>query len=374
MGFDIFLKIHGCELMGEENISIDVEAVVLEGERTVPGQAVSFSMNEKTHRLAAMDNGRVRAQLLFPLHSTGVQKLRASAGKGLLSPVSTVLEVVPPGFPAGVGKAVGIPIDEVMSGKRSIGMGEVLTLPKGFYEVKADIVIDRGGVLEIQPGCTLEFDEEAGLVCQGVIDAAGTEEEKITFTAARSHWRNILLYGRHTDRTRMMYCEIEFGTGRVEEEGSFDGGGLGLLYTRNASILLEHLMIRENEAKDGHGGGIFIYDSAPVFGHSEIHRNRAEQGGGGLYIGGEASAGARLSDLKIDHNTCAEDGGGIYLDSVSPLFSGLEVIYNEARFGAGLYHREVEPDGLNLKDCKIAENISSAAPDDPDGISGDWAS
>lgn len=370
VGLDIFLKLHARELMGEDHVSADVEAVVLEGERTVGGREISFTMNNKTHRLATLDNGRVRAQLLFPVLPAPVQKLSASCGGGLSQTVETGMEIVIPGYKQG--ESVEIPVEDVTSGKRPVRKGEVLTLKKAFYDVSADIKIERGGTLVIRPGCTLEFAEQAGIWCEGVLTAVASEDEKITFSARASSWRNIVFNGRGADRSRMAYCVIKHGAGREREDGLVHGGALQFLYTRDADIALEHLVIRENRAATGYGGAVYVLDSSIAVRHCEILRNRAGQGGGAVYVGGNESADACFDGLEIYRNTCPQDGGGIYLDTVSPYFNDLDMTYNEARFGAGLYHHEVEPGDLHLQNCKIQDNISTAAPDDTDGVSGDW--
>lgn len=388
--FELFLKVHGCDILTEEKISVDVEVVVLEGNHTVPGQAVVLSMNGKSHALATMANGKLRGELIFPLRAEAMQQISAilEAHNGLGDSNVSAVMFFPTGCNHDKEEAGAMSQESILSGKRPIFRGEILTLLSGFYEITGNIKVERGGKLNIHAGCTLEFAPQAGIVCEGVMEAIGSVEEKITFTASMTYWRNILIYGRHTAGTRMEHCLIEHGGGRVlvkdalrgiyipvareSDEEAHHGGGLQLLHTQKAEISLSHLVIRENTAKNGYGGGMYIYESAPLVTHVEISNNNSGRGGGGLYIGGTAGFEAELNHLFIHHNVSLEDGGGIYLDRVAPFFSQSEINDNEARFGGGMYHEQVSPEDLRFTHCTFNENISSHAPDDPEGVAGSW--
>jgi hypothetical protein len=379
---DVFLKVHQFELLNANKISVDVEVIVIEGNQTLANQPVEFIMNEKSHRLVTMTDGRLRAELVFPFVAEEVQQLRAVTGSS--GEVSCQVDLVPPGM-SHTEPEQQLTLDDVFNNRRAIGRGEVFTIEKGFYDVPGDITIQRGGTLIIQPGTTLEFGEKAGIVCEGMLHAIGTEKENITFTAWRSHWRNILFYGRHTARTRMEHCLIEHGAGRaLQKDKERDiylpqtiegqelerfGGGLQFLYTRKAEIGLNYLFIRENSVKKGRGGGIYMFDSAPVMAKSRLYQNEGLHGGG-LYIGGESAVHARFNSIEIEDNKAIEDGGGIFLDTFSPLFSDTEIFANEARFGAGLYHHGLAPEDIHLADCRLEDNISHSMPGDTEGFAG----
>ncbi len=388
---DIFVKVHSNERLSgeEEKISLDVEAVVITGSHTVSGQPVTLSMNGKSHRLATMEGGRLRAELIFPARPGKVQRLQAEVeGPHAVSTSCSMDVIVPGGEPESSDNSVTRFREDVLSGKRPIERGETLTLNKGFYDISNDIIVARGGKLVIEPGCTLEFVEGTGIRCEGIIEAVGSKEETITFTASRSHWSNILIYGRHTDGSRMAHCLVEHGAGRALETGSRrevllpvnleesngkqHGGGLQILYTHRAHLTFEHLLVRENSASNGKGGGIYIAESAPVLSHSKVLQNEAADAGGGLYIEGADCEESRLTSLDIYNNKSREDGGGIYLHGVSPLLNECNISFNEARFGGGLYHSELPPDDLRLTNCNFHNNISLGTPDDTEGVSGAW--
>ncbi|MCP5045635.1 MAG: hypothetical protein GY940_00575 [bacterium] len=398
---DIYIKVHGSERLrltgDEEKISLDVELVVISGGHTVPGQPVELSMNGKTHRLATLENGTLRAELIFPGRAGNgfVHRLEALAEGRHIPPAACSIDVVLPDEAEKNSDAGGmretLP-EDVLNGRGSIQRGQIITLNGGFYDVAHDIVVERGGKLVIRPACTLEFAEGAGIRCEGVIEAIGSEEEKITFTAQRSHWNNILFYGRHTSGSRMEHCLIEHGSGRaLETDGQRGvllpvnspgdsagsgsqrhGGGLQLLYTHHAQLIFNSLLIRENAANNGYGGGIYIDGSAPVVTHSRVIQNEASHGGGGIYVTGPDAAEARFTSLDIYNNKSPGDGGGLYFDGVSPRFNDSEIHDNDARFGGGLYHNELAPEDLEISNCRFHENLSRGTPDDTEGVSGSW--
>jgi hypothetical protein len=183
----------------------------------------------------------------------------------------------------------------------------------------------------------------------------------------------------------MEHCLIEHGAGRalkkdnqrdiylpqtiIGQEADRLGGGLQFLYTRNADIRLKYLFLRENNAKNGMGGGVYLFDSAPVMDKSRFFRNKAQRGGA-LFAGGESTVHARFNEVEVEDNHAVEDGGGIYIDSYSPIFNQTEIFDNEARFGAGVYHQGILPEDVQLIDCRLEENISHAMPGDTEGFAG----
>lgn len=390
---ELFMKIHRVERLSRDKLSVDIEVLAVGFDTVLSGRTVELEMNGKTHRLATMVNGRLRAELIFPLLPGARQQLNASL-TGLES-AGCRTEVVPPGYELEIceGPGEAIVFDDVLAGRRPLRRGEVLSVPKGFYDVTGDLKIQRGGRLVMDAGVTLEFAENAGVHCEGVLEALGTEKEPVTFTAIGSHWRNILVYGRHVSGTRMSNCVIEHGGGRAlkrneardeylpeaEEPGSgaeTNGGGLLALYTRDADVMLEYLVIRENQAINGKGGGIYLKDSSLNIRQSRIIQNKADSAGGGIFIAGKNSGNASFNGCIIARNQSGADGGGIYLDGVAPEMAELVVCDNHAEFGGGLYHNNLQPEELELINCKIEENVSEKAPgeEEPQDICGSWPS
>ncbi len=388
---DIFIKIHGLEALPGERVSIDIELVTLQGDRTAPMQSLELSMNGKTHRLATLEDGRLRTELIFPVQQNKRQYLHARMVE--CPGVECTTEIVPPGyedsFPiSSTGSKPGkLSIKDILGGNCSIKRDQTATIPGGFHEITCDIHVERCGKLTIEPGAALEFSQDSGIVCEGILEAVGTAKDPILFSARQARWRNILLYGRYTGGSHICYCTIEHGTGRtlkiddtrkifvpvIDEENIVDyiGGGILLLYTYNAEIVIEHVTVRENIVKSK-GGGIYLGDSSPIIRFSEIVQNESSGRGGGIFITGAGSVDTRLQGIHFAGNKAHHDGGGIFLDGVSPVLIDLDIRYNEAHFGAALYHLDVNPGQLRITKCTIEENVSFDAPGDTEGVCGDW--
>ena len=90
----------------------------------------------------------------------------------------------------------------------------------------------------------------------------------------------------------------------AESGGGLDSSGGGDLYTENTTI-------SDNEASDGHGGGLYNAgdqdDGYADVEHSTISNNRASEFGGGIY----STAYAWIWNATLSGNTADEVGGGI---------------------------------------------------------------
>ncbi|MCU0370014.1 MAG: DUF1565 domain-containing protein [Bacteroidales bacterium] len=116
----------------------------------------------------------------------------------------------------------------------------------------------------------------------------------------------------------------------IHGNGGSDGGGL---YIRNASPVLEHLVIRENVAE--FGGGICLKSCHPLIRNCRIENNYASVYGGGMAC--ESSAMATLEQVTITANHSGVAGGGIYCFQNNDLsLSGTNITYNHSGVGGGL--------------------------------------
>lgn len=64
--FDIFLKLHAQEPIGDDRLLLDIEVLVVGEDRLGAGQLVELRVGEQSQRLATGPNGRARNQLVFP--------------------------------------------------------------------------------------------------------------------------------------------------------------------------------------------------------------------------------------------------------------------------------------------------------------------
>ena len=94
-----------------------------------------------------------------------------------------------------------------------------------------------------------------------------------------------------------------------------DGGGLALLSGSSIEVGLASspstIVLEENEALQGRGGGLFEHDNASRLGagNTTIRRNAAREGGGAAVLSGAVE----VSMLEAVENVAASHGGGLML-------------------------------------------------------------
>ena len=116
-----------------------------------------------------------------------------------------------------------------------------------------------------------------------------------------------------------------FGSGVVVENNKvteIDGDGLGDgggLYTKGQSIIVDGATFRNNEAKEGKGGGIYLDGSTTIIlkGTTKITGNTAGDEGGGVYIGDGTDATKtmelQVGSYRVEANTVGAVPNNIYL-------------------------------------------------------------
>lgn len=136
--------------------------------------------------------------------------------------------------------------------------------------------------------------------------------------------------------------------------GGDNGAGISCV---GSSLVVTGDVIASNQA-DQRGGGVYIDSGAPVFSGCSINSNSAGgAGGGGIFC---VSAAPVFDDCTISSNYAATSigiGGGIYFDSSSPWLSHCELngnISGNAGGGIACFSTSVV-----LADCAITQNSSS---------------
>ncbi len=160
----------------------------------------------------------------------------------------------------------------------------------------------------------------------------------------------------------------------INGDGGTSGGGL---YIFDAAPVLEHLYILDNEATEG--GGIYLFYSEAVIRHCRIEANLANKGAGIiscystpqmtdlLVLQNEASSGGGgivilssvpvMDNILIEGNSSGSGGGGLVIEYSNPkiVLTGVYIVSNTAVDGAGI-HSNGE---LNFKNGLVSGNIAS---------------
>jgi hypothetical protein len=235
-----------------------------------------------------------------------------------------------------------------------------IVVPKGKYVIDSNIIVDKKGILEIEPGATFLFGTEAGIISHGVLRAIGTETEKIVFTAKSNplknllimdKWRNITIEGESANDSILAYCDISKGWGRNKSpnlEDSFDynsfeykgltrGGGILII---KSDPTITNTTIKNNFAYMG--GGLYLIKSNSKLLNNIIEDNFADSEGGGIFLD---QANSTIINNMIRLNFVKGfGGGGLYASLSNPILNKNTIEYNSACFGGGLYLYKSYPD------------------------------
>lgn len=225
------------------------------------------------------------------------------------------------------------------------------------YRIVGDLTVPAGQVLTIEPGVTVLAEGWYNLTVKGTLEAVGTTDEPILFTASNT-WLGIRFVNAAAD-SQVSHAIVE--KGQATGANPLDSGGG--IYIENASPLISDSTIRDNYATR-YGGGIYLSGSNATLARNIIANNHAGQGGsasgGGLYI---QNSNPELTDNLIRNNYVAVAGsystpygrgGGIYAGDSNPVLRGNLIVDNYvsgqsnsyARGGA-LYLSNSDPDLVN---------------------------
>jgi parallel beta-helix repeat protein len=116
------------------------------------------------------------------------------------------------------GKAVELPILAPLLGG-PLKQDAFLILANSPYRVTRDVVIDGGATLYIEPGVTVQFDQNTAMVAQdGGVIARGTKDEPILFTASAASpvpgfYANVLKFAKETKTNSVFaYCIVKYAS------------------------------------------------------------------------------------------------------------------------------------------------------------------
>lgn len=120
-----------------------------------------------------------------------------------------------------------------------------------------------------------------------------------------------------------------------------DGGGFRLDFS---SPKIRNNTILDNSA-GSRGGGLYLIFSSPDIADNRIQGNSASFRGGGLFMSAGESSSVVTRNV-ISHNSSLY-GGGLFIETASPLVSDNSIIHNSGGFGGGLHLRYASPRVIN---------------------------
>jgi hypothetical protein len=173
------------------------------------------------------------------------------------------------------------------------------TLGPGDFDVWDTLRVGEGSQLQILPGTRLCFRSNIPFVVRGRLDALGTEQDSILFTARDlgqpGLWGGIRFDGV-VDSQRFAYCILERG-------GS---GSYGVVRSSYALMRMVHCAIRHNMAGEYTGVIGCSYGSLNLS-ESVFQGNGSYGGYGSLQLGGTV---ATVCDCIFDSNSYGISGSG----------------------------------------------------------------
>ena len=182
------------------------------------------------------------------------------------------------------------------------------------YFIDGEITIQQNDELMIEPGAIIYFTGHYKFNIYGRLEAQGTIDDTITFTAQDTliGW-DALRFGdtniNGQDSSKVVYCKIEYG---ITPEANWIGRSGGIICDNSSDILIMNCLIQKNSASTG-GGGINLYSNSNV-----IIRN----------------------NIIINNKSGLQSwfpGGGIYCNNSSPIIINNKIMYNKGWFGGGIY-------------------------------------
>ncbi len=204
------------------------------------------------------------------------------------------------------------------------------------YMVNGEIVINETTSLTIEPGVEVGFAGWYQFFVSGSLMANGTEADSILFTAnvTTVRWHGIRFIN-NSDSSILDYCIIEYGLTDMDGANFPDnsGGGILLLNSPDASIMINNSVIQHNEAY--YGGGIECDNANPIIENCHITYNTAVYCGGAMQLYSDCSPVIKNSTLAYNYSTL--DGGAVECDmGCSPEFIDNSIIHNTAgQWGGG---------------------------------------
>jgi hypothetical protein len=259
---------------------------------------------------------------------------------------------------------------------QNITTNTVWSAKKSPYKVTADIKLQQGATLKIEPGVVVEFYPEKSLEVNGKLQAIGTAAAPILFTAASNRPWDVISFtdfsddatyspsGAYADGCILSHCVIEKGGGLFIRFGAplitrcevRNNVSSGIRVEFGAPKIIANRIYENSTEPDpasGNGAGIIAYtDKHVLISDNIIYNNISDggrDGGGGIYAYTADNGKIEIINNVIFGNTSSRFGGGIY--AYKTLLKQNTLFNNRSELrGGGIYGVE----------CEIVNNLVQA--------------
>jgi hypothetical protein len=206
----------------------------------------------------------------------------------------------------------------------TITQDTVWTLVDSPFIVSANIIINNGATLTIEPGVQVRFGDNFSLVVNGAIKAFGTNDKMIQFTSDDTNagpgvWGTIQISG--TQQSSITNCIVEYSqTGITLESGQLNLQNDSVRYNSNGTVVNGGSIIIENDQITNNTmDGINIAGGTQV----TVQNNVVSSNGNGIDLTGDLTG-----NINIAQNNISLNGhGGIMLEANA--FQNTAIIQND---------------------------------------------
>lgn len=216
-----------------------------------------------------------------------------------------------------------------VSGNQS-GVWDLVSSP---YLVTGHITIPAGQTLDIEPGVEVRFQGYFKFNVLGNLQAIGTENAPVLFTAENHEtgWGGLRVDSN--DLIKLKYCRVEYGFSSGEYPDTH-GGGMALI---GSNALIENCIFADNSTDtNGMGGAIYATGStgATNIVNSTFIRNNAYGEGGAIKFTGGSNV--KITNNKFFQNDCQYGGGALtFYSTYGAMVKGNIFVDNYTLFSDG---------------------------------------
>lgn len=163
----------------------------------------------------------------------------------------------------------------------------ILSVSNSPYLATNEIVIDSLEILQIDPGVTIHFTDSSNMLIRGGLNAIGTKDEMINFSAQNNSWKGIE-FSSADQNSIIQFSIIENVILSYDDSTEW-----GALQITNSNIIIKNCIFRDNEAVNG--AGISVLNGKAEISNNIFRRNKALVHGAGII--------SYASQSKIINNT-----------------------------------------------------------------------